>query len=124
MGFYGDHVLPRIIDLAMGMRMIAEERKKCLAEASGTVLEVGFGTGHNLPYYPSSVQKVVGIDPSGQSAKLAKKRIEKAPFPVEFLELPGEQIPAPDASFDSVVSTFTVCTIPDPSAALRQMHRV
>jgi SAM-dependent methyltransferase len=67
---------------------------------------------------------VVGIDPSGESAKLARKRIARAPFPVELLPLSGEQLPAPDGSFDSVVCTFTLCTIPDPLAALRQMRRV
>jgi ubiquinone/menaquinone biosynthesis C-methylase UbiE len=91
---------------------------------TGSVLEVGFGTGHNLPHYPDTVEKVVGIDPSGESAKLAKKRIGRARFPVQLIQLEGERIAAPDASFDSVVSTLSLCTINDPSAALRQMRRV
>jgi ubiquinone/menaquinone biosynthesis C-methylase UbiE len=124
MGVYDDWVLPRLINLAMGTRDVAEERAKALAGVQGRVLEVGFGSGHNLPHYPAAVKGVVGVDPSGESAKLARKRIARAPFPVEFLPLSGEQLPAPDGSFDSVVSTFTLCTIPDPLAALRQMRRV
>jgi len=123
-GVYDDWVLPRIMNLAMGTKDVAEERAKALAAVKGRVLEVGFGSGHNLPHYPPGVERVVGIDPSGESAKLARKRIARAPFPVELLPLSGEQLPAPDGSFDSVVCTFTLCTIPDPLAALRQMRRV
>jgi ubiquinone/menaquinone biosynthesis C-methylase UbiE len=124
MGWYRDRVLPRLLDVAMSAKHFARERHQALAEVKGRVLEVGFGTGHNLPYYPAAVEKVVGVDPSGQSAKLARKRIEKAPFPVELVPLPGEEIPAADASFDSVVCTFSLCTIADPNAALLQMIRV
>jgi ubiquinone/menaquinone biosynthesis C-methylase UbiE len=124
MGLYAEHILPRILNFAMGMPFIGEERRKCLRGVSGRVLEVGFGAGHNLPYYPDRVEKVVAIDPSTVSAKLAQKRIRQAPFPVEYLSLKGEEIPAEDATFDSVVSTFTLCTIPDVSAALQQLRRV
>jgi ubiquinone/menaquinone biosynthesis C-methylase UbiE len=124
MGVYDDWVLPRLLNVGMGTRLVAEERQKALAEVAGSVLEVGFGSGHNLPYYPAGVRKVVGVDPSGESAKLARKRIARAPFPVELLPLRGEEIPAEDGSFDAVVSTFTLCTIPDVGTALRQMRRV
>jgi len=124
MGLYDKYVLPRLIDVAGGTKEIAVDRIKCLAEVRGSVLEVGFGTGHNLPCYPSGVEKVVGVDPSGESGKLAKKRIANVSFPVEFVQLEGEQIAAPDASFDSVVCTYSLCTIADPSTALRQMLRV
>jgi ubiquinone/menaquinone biosynthesis C-methylase UbiE len=124
MGVYDDWVLPRVMNLAMGAKVVAEQRAKALAGVKGRVLEVGFGSGHNLPHYPAGVERVVGVDPSGESAKLARARIAEAPFPVEFLPLSGEQLPAPDGSFDSVVSTFTLCTIPDALAALRQMRRV
>lgn len=123
-GFYDNYVLPRIIDVAGGAKEIAVDREKCLADVTGSVLEVGFGTGHNLPHYPAGVQKVVGVDPSGESARLAQKRIAKVSFPVEIIELEGEQIAAADASFDSVVCTFSLCTIADPVAALLQMRRV
>ena len=124
MGFYDDWVLPRILNTMMGMPYVTKERKKALAGVTGDVLEVGFGSGHNLPCYPGSVQRVVAVDPSTESAKLASKRIAAARFGVEYLPLEGEKIAAPDASFDSVVSTFTLCTIPDPGTALSQMRRV
>jgi ubiquinone/menaquinone biosynthesis C-methylase UbiE len=124
MGFYNDWALPRILNLMMDMKVTREERKKCLAHVTGNVLEVGFGSGHNLPFYPSTVQRVVAVDPSTHSARLARKRIAAAPFPVEYVPLMGEHIDAPDASFDSIVSTYTLCTIPDPVAALAQMRRV
>jgi ubiquinone/menaquinone biosynthesis C-methylase UbiE len=124
MGFYNDWVVPRFLNMAMGMKFIGEERKKCLHGVTGTVLEVGFGSGHNLPFYPETVQRLVAVDPSRVGAKLARKRIAEARFPVEYIPLEGERIDAADASFDSVVSTFTLCTIPDPAAALAQMRRV
>jgi ubiquinone/menaquinone biosynthesis C-methylase UbiE len=90
----------------------------------GRVLEVGFGSGHNLPFYGGEVREVVAVDPSRVAAKLARKRIAQAAFAVEYRALDGERIDAPDASFDSVVCTFSLCTIPDPAAALAQMRRV
>ena len=106
------------------MKAVSVERARCLAEVRGRVLEVGFGTGLNLPHYPAGVEAVVGVDPSGPNAKLARKRIARAAFPVEFVPLEAERIAAPDASFDSVVFTFSLCTIADPRAALLQMRRV
>jgi ubiquinone/menaquinone biosynthesis C-methylase UbiE len=123
-GLYDDHILPRILNFAMASKVIRDERQKCVAEVSGRVLEIGFGSGHNLPFYSGKIEKIVAIDPSVVSARLARKRIKQVPFPVEYLALSGEEIPAPDASFDSVVSTFTLCTIPDVLAALRQIRRV
>jgi ubiquinone/menaquinone biosynthesis C-methylase UbiE len=124
MGFYDNWVLPRLLNLMMGNKPATEERKKALAEVTGTVLEVGFGAGHNLPWYPPGVRRLVAVDPSRQSAKLARKRIAQAPFPVEYIPVGAEVIPAPDRSFDCVVSTFSLCTIPNPVAALEQMRRV
>jgi ubiquinone/menaquinone biosynthesis C-methylase UbiE len=124
MGFYGDWVLPRILNVAMGTKVVGGERRRCLAGVTGTVLEVGFGSGHNLPFYPATVQRVVAVDPSPQAAKLARKRIAGAPFPVDYAPLAGEAIDAADDSFDSVVSTFTLCTVPAPTAVLRQLLRV
>ena len=124
MSFYGDWVVPRMLNLMMSTKPVREERQKCLAGVTGAVLEVGFGSGHNLPFYPGTVQRLVAVDPSQEGAKLARKRIAAAGFPVEYVPLEGERIDAPDASFDSVVSTFTLCTIPDPAAALAQLRRV
>jgi ubiquinone/menaquinone biosynthesis C-methylase UbiE len=124
MGFYDKWVLPRFLNFMCGTKEVGEERRKALAGVSGSVLEVGFGSGLNLPFYPEGVRRVVAVDPSRAGAKLARKRIEAARFPVEYLPIGGEAITAPDHSFDCVVSTFTLCTIPDPAAALEQMRRV
>ena len=123
MGFYDERVLPRMLNVFMNTSAVREQRQRCLAQVSGEVLEVGFGSGLNLPHYPSAVTRVVGVDPSHTAAKLARKRIAASPFRVEFVGLSAEKIPVADASFDSVVTTFTLCTIPDVANALREMRR-
>jgi len=122
-GFYERRVLPHIINIAMDTKAVREERQRCLAGVSGTVLEVGFGTGLNLPHYPPAVTKVTGVDPSEASLKLAAKRRRAAAFPVDIVGLTAEKIPVPDAAFDSIVSTFTLCTIPDVASALLEIRR-
>jgi ubiquinone/menaquinone biosynthesis C-methylase UbiE len=123
MGFYENRVLPHIVNLSMNTKAISDERRRCLENVTGTVLEVGFGTGLNLPYYPRTVTKVVGVDPSETSARLARKRIAASSFPVEIVGLSAEKIPVADASFESIISTFTLCTIPDVASALLEMRR-
>ncbi len=96
-----------------------------MPRASGTVLEIGIGTGHNLPYYQASqVRRLIGLDPSEESWKLAGRRAAQLGVEVEFIGLPGEQIPLEDASVDTVLVTYALCTIPDPVAALKGMARV
>jgi ubiquinone/menaquinone biosynthesis C-methylase UbiE len=125
MGFYDRHILPRLIDFACGMASIAQQRAKLVPGAAGVVLEVGMGPGHNLPYYDSRrVERVIGLDPSATGMALARRRAAGLPFAVEFLCLEGESVPLADASVDTVVLTYTLCTIPDPSRALAQMRRV
>jgi ubiquinone/menaquinone biosynthesis C-methylase UbiE len=123
MGFYEDRVLPHIVNFAMNTKAMQDERSRCLEDVKGTVLEVGFGSGLNLPHYPRTVSKVIGVDPSETSAKLARTRIEASPFPVEIIGLSAEKIPLGDASVESIVSTFTLCTIPDVARALLEMRR-
>jgi ubiquinone/menaquinone biosynthesis C-methylase UbiE len=123
-GFYDDWVVPRLLNVAMGTPLVSEERKRCLAGAAGTVLEIGFGAGHNLPFYPPAVERIVAVDPSAEAAKLARKRIAAARVPVEYVALEGERLAAPDASIDAAVSTFTLCSVGDPAAALAQLRRV
>jgi SAM-dependent methyltransferase len=125
MGFYDRHILPRFINCACATPPIMKQREKVVPRATGTVLEIGIGTGLNLSYYDASrVQRVIGLDPSEASWKLAGDRAAHLDFEVEFIGLPGEEIPLEDASVDSVVVTFALCTIPDPIAALHGMARV
>ena len=121
--FYERRVLPHIINLAMNTKALQEERTRCLRDVKGVVLEIGFGTGLNLPHYPPTVTKVVGVDPSETSARLAQKRIAAAVFPVETIGLSAEKLPVVDGSFESIVSTFTLCTIPNVGGALLEVHR-
>ncbi|WP_370261190.1 class I SAM-dependent methyltransferase [Limnobacter sp.] len=123
--WYERHVLPTLLDLACGMKAIARQREKVVPQATGQVLEIGIGTGLNMRHYDASkVSKVIGLDPALQMHRLAKKRIAQTGLRVELLGLPAEKIPLPDASIDTIVMTYTLCTIPDPVQALREMRRV
>ena len=124
MSFYEDQILPRGIDWGMSGERFSTLRKQYLAGVSGCVLEVGFGSGLNLPHYPDAVTHLYALDPSQLGRRLAEKRIQRAPFPVEFVELENTRIALPDHSVDAVVSTWTVCTIPDPGSALKEIRRV
>jgi ubiquinone/menaquinone biosynthesis C-methylase UbiE len=124
MGFYDDRVLPYIINAAMSTEAVRDERRRCLEPLAGEVLEIGFGSGLNLPFYPPTVTKVVGVDPSMTAARLARKRIEATRFPVELIGLSAEKLPLESGSVDTIVSTFTLCTIPDVAGALREIRRV
>jgi len=121
--WYERRILPHLLDLAM--RQMNEERGPTLADARGEVLEVGFGTGLNLRYYPEGVERVVTVDPMVALEKRVAERIAAAPFPVERHPLPADQgLPFDAGRFDRVVVTWTLCTIPDPARALAEMHRV
>jgi len=125
MGFYDRHILPRFINCACATKPIMKQREKVVPRATGTVLEIGIGTGLNLSYYDAGrVQRVIGLDPSEASWELAGERAAHLDFEVEFIGLPGEKIPLADASVDTVLVTFALCTIPDPIAALHGMARV
>lgn len=125
MGFYDKHILPRIIDWGCGQEIMQQQRERVVPRARGRVLEIGIGPGHNLAYYDATqVECVIGVDPSVELLARARKRSDAVPFPVELLTLGGEEIPLADASVDTVVVTFTLCTIPDTDTALAQMRRV
>lgn len=125
MGLYEKYVVPHVINCACGAKPMRYQRKKVVPLCEGTVLEIGIGTGFNLPYYDAAkVTKVIGLDPSETSWKLAGERAKEVTFPVEFIGLPGEQIPLADNSVDTVLVTFSLCTIPDPMRALAGMRRV
>ncbi|MDX1734795.1 MAG: class I SAM-dependent methyltransferase [Halioglobus sp.] len=125
MSFYEDVIMPRFINCACGARPIMKQREKVVPLASGTVLEIGIGTGLNLPYYDAGrVERLIGLDPSEKSWELAGDRAAHLDFDVEFIGLPGEQIPLEADSVDTVLVTFALCTIPDPISALQGMARV
>lgn len=123
--WYERNVLPYLIELACGTRSVSKQRLKVIPLAQGRVLEVGIGTGLNLPFYDASrVRDIVGVEPSLRMHRLTLKRSRAARLPVELVGLSAERLPLADAVFDTVVSTYTLCTIPDPVAALREMRRV
>lgn len=125
MGLYEKYFLPRFINCACSTKPMMKQREKVVPLASGTVLEIGIGTGLNLPYYDASkVEKVIGLDPSEESWELAAARAASLEFEVEFIGLPGEQIPLEEDSVDTVLVTYALCTIPDPVTALAGMSRV
>lgn len=125
MSFYERFLLPYLLDFACGMKDISRQREKVVPHAVGKVLEIGIGTGLNMKHYdPGRIEKIWGLDPALQMHRLAAKRIAMAGLDVELLGLSAEEIPMQDASFDTVVCTYTLCTIPDPVQALGEMRRV
>ena len=124
MGFYENKVLPHAIDLLLGGKSMGKLRARALEGLSGTVLEVGFGSGTNVPYYPAEVDKVYALDPATEGRKIAAKRLAASPVDVEFLDLTDGRLPLDDDSVDHALSTWTLCTIPDVEGALAEMHRV
>jgi ubiquinone/menaquinone biosynthesis C-methylase UbiE len=124
MGLYGEHVLPRIINAACGMKTVEPLRRRVCERLEGEVVELGFGSGLNVPFYPDSVTRVAAIEPADVGWKLAEKRLRTTSVPVERSGLDGQSLPFEDDSFDSALSTWTLCTIPDVAAALSEVRRV
>ena len=124
MGFYEDQILPRVIDVALSGREFTRLRARAASGLDGEVLEVGFGSGRNVPHYPPTVKRVRAVDPATVGRKLAANRVAASPVPVEYVGLDGQDLPLDDASVDHVLTTWTLCTIPDVHRALTEMHRV
>ena len=124
MSFYGDKVLPRLQDKAMNRPGTREVRARVCSGLSGKVLEVGFGTGLNVRYYPPEVTSVLAVEPSRVCLALAEPRISSSPAPVELAGLTGEHLDLPSEEVDAVLSTWTLCTIPGLSTALGELRRV
>ena len=128
MPFYTDRLLPHLVHWSLRGGPFRQLRQECVRGLSGTVLEVGFGSGLNLPWYPPEVTKLWFIEPSEEARRMAREAIAAVPFPVEPLGGPvaatAEAIPLPDGAVDAVVSTWTLCTIPDAERALAEMRRV
>jgi ubiquinone/menaquinone biosynthesis C-methylase UbiE len=124
MGWYGEQVLPRIVQAACGTKVVQPLRRRVCAGLAGDVVELGFGPGHNVAFYPPAVTSVAAIEPSDLAWKLAGKRVEQASVPVKRSGLDGQSLPFADDTFDAALSTWTLCTIPDVAAALGELRRV
>jgi ubiquinone/menaquinone biosynthesis C-methylase UbiE len=123
-GFYGDHVLPRCVNLACASKIAHEQRARVCAGLAGEVVEIGFGSGHNVAHYPRAVTSVSAVEPADVAWELAEKRVRATATPVRRAGLDGQSLPFEDDSFDAALSTWTMCTIPDLRAALAELRRV
>lgn len=124
MPFYREQVVPRLIALTCGSSLLAGLRAETTAGLSGRVVEIGFGSGYNVPLYPDSVERVFAVEPSATAWRMAGRRLAASSVPVEQIGLDGQSIPLDDASCDGALCTFTLCTIPDVEAALGEVRRV
>ena len=124
MGIYREQVLPRIVDVACNMKENHPQRQRVCEGLAGEVVEIGFGSGLNVPHYPAAVTSVTGVEPADLGWKLARKRLQQTNVPVRRAGLDAGTLPFPDDSFDAALSTWTMCTIPDIAGALRELRRV
>jgi ubiquinone/menaquinone biosynthesis C-methylase UbiE len=124
MGFYAQHLFPRLMEWVMAGEEFGRLRAALLAQAQGEVLEVGIGTGLNLPYYPKAVTQIHAVDPVNLLPHVVAQRRAALSIPVLINQVTAERLPFDDGRFDSVVSTWTLCSIPDPALALREVRRV
>ena len=125
MGIYSRHILPRLLDFAMRRESLGPQRRDLLSEVAGEVLEIGFGSGLNLPFYPPAVRRLTAVEPSEGMSSKARARVAQSGIEVTTLALDAaSRLPLADGSFDAAVSTWTLCSIADVGAALREVHRV
>src|SRR5215207_7302117 len=124
MGAYGEHILPRIVNVVGNMKVAHPQRRRVCEGLAGEVVEIGFGSGLNVPYYPAAVERVTAIEPAAVGWKLAAKRLRETSIPVQRAGVDAATLPFPDDSFDAALSTWTMCTIPDIAAALGELRRV
>ncbi|WP_127361194.1 class I SAM-dependent methyltransferase [Actinacidiphila soli] len=124
MGFYAERIVPRIVNVACGMKTAEPLRRRVCEGLEGEIIELGFGSGHNVPFYPAAVTGVAAVEPSDLGWKLAEQRIRASNIPVRRAAPDGQSLPFGDDTFDAALSTWTLCTIPDAGAALREVRRV
>ena len=124
MSLYSERVFPHVMNKVMDTKQTRHVRRDVCAGLAGEVVEIGFGSGHNLPYLPSSVTRVRAVEPLGVGVRLAAERIAASAVPVEIAGLDGQALPFEDASADMVLCTWSLCSIPDPVLAVREMARV
>lgn len=124
MSLYADRVLPRVVDVACGVKPMQPLRARVCSGLRGRVVEIGFGSGHNVPHYPPPVTEVAAVEPADAGWRLAGRRLAASTVPVRRAGLDGQVLPFGDDEFDAALSTWTLCTIPDVGAALREVRRV
>ncbi len=124
MGFYREHILPRLVNATCGSSLTTASRRRVCNGLNGRVLEIGFGSGLNIPHYPTEIRSVSAVEPADLGWKLAQSRIAASQIPVARSGLDGQALPFDDNTFDSALTTWTLCTIPDAGAALREVRRV
>jgi ubiquinone/menaquinone biosynthesis C-methylase UbiE len=124
MNFYREQVLPHLLHFAMRRSDLAEYRMRLIPQATGRVLEIGIGSGLNLPYYGAHVERVLGLDPSSKLLAMIRNAADKGSVPVELIEGSAEEIPLARQSIDTIVSTWTLCSVPDVARSVRDMRRV
>lgn len=124
MGVYREQVVPRLVDLACGVAGFDRWRARATQGLTGTVVEIGFGSGLNVPHYPKGVDVVLAVEPARVARRMAERRVLVSPVPVEHIGLDAQGIPLEDDSCDAALCTFTLCTVPDPTRALDELYRV
>lgn len=124
MGIYSQYIFPRLCNFALDTPIVNEQRRQLLSQVERSVLEIGFGTGLNLPQYPKEIRKITTIDPNAGMNKLSQKRIKPSGIEVEHPQLSSEKLPFADNSFDCIVSTFTLCSIKDVNKAMKELFRL
>ncbi len=124
MSFYQDQILPHLIHLSMSQRNLVPYRTRLISHAEGQVLEIGIGSGLNLPYYSARTERLIGLDPSPKLLAMTRKAAQRASVPVELIENSAAAIPLYNRSIDTVVTTWTMCSIPDAQRALGEIRRV
>ncbi len=124
MSFYGDHIVPRLVEAGLSLKQTTQERREVCSGLSGRVVEIGFGSGLNVPFYPPSVLEVQAVEPSDLAWARAQPRVSQSPADIRRAGLDGQDLPFDDATFDSALCTWTLCTVPDPARALRELRRV
>ena len=124
MGIYSERVLPHVLNVACGVKAAEPLRRRVCEGLAGDVVEIGFGSGLNVPFYPTAVTKVAAVEPSDRAWKLADKRLVGTSIPVKRSGLDGQSLPFAEDSYDAAVSTWTLCTIPDVASALSELRRV
>lgn len=124
MGFYQDRILPHLVNLSMRNRRLLPYRDRVISSAEGRVLEIGIGSGLNLPFYPPRMTELLGLEPAPRLIAMARRAASRSTLPLKLIEGSAEAIPLGDESVDTVVTTWTLCTIPEAVAALAEMRRV